>query len=103
MRATGGQAERRTGSPSGGPLNLIHTTKSPNPRPARVSARLTPEISTFQALHLRRLESEFDVDISGAVGLSGPTLDEWIHRAEDELATRLIQEYKASRGVNAKT
>jgi|APEBP8051073220_1049391.scaffolds.fasta_scaffold18705_2 hypothetical protein len=39
MRATGGQAERRTGSPFGGPLNLIHTTKSPNPRPATVSAR----------------------------------------------------------------
>lgn len=39
MRATGGQAQRRTGSPSGGPLNLIHTTKSPNARPATVSAR----------------------------------------------------------------
>ena len=86
-----------------GPQNLIHTTKPSNPRPARVSARLTPGITTFHALHLRRLETDFGVDISGAFGLSGPPLDEWIHRAEDELASRLIHEYKAQRGGDAKT
>jgi len=41
MRPTWGRARARTGADSGGPLNLIHTTKSPNPSPARVSSRFS--------------------------------------------------------------
>ena len=39
MRPTEGEAQPRTGAALAAPLYLIHTTKSPNPSPARVSAR----------------------------------------------------------------
>lgn len=39
----GRDAQRTPGRPAGAPLNLIHTTKSPNPATARVPARLVVE------------------------------------------------------------
>lgn len=39
MRPTEGEAQPRTVAALAAPLYLIHTTKSPNPRPARVSSR----------------------------------------------------------------
>lgn len=121
MRATGGRAEPRTGSPSGGPLNLIHTTKPSNPSPATVSSRFdfvggvalgdlvetasVPGRTPFQALHLLRLHREFGVDITGSAGLGGAVLDEWIRRAEDSLTQSLFEDYRQHRqGVpSAKT
>lgn len=121
MSTKPGRALARTGSGSGGPLNLIHTTKSPNPSPSRVSARFefvggvalgglmetesVPGRTTFQALHLLRLNREFGVDIAGAAGLGGPVLDEWIYRAEDDLQGKLMTAYRQQRhgGADAKT
>ncbi len=101
------------------PHNLIHTTKVPNPRPATVSSRFdfseglplgalleaesVPGRTAFQALMLTRLHHEFGVDTSSAAGLTGALLDQWIYRAEDQLADRLMTEYKQERGLHAKS
>ena len=124
MSSGAGGPPRAGGTGSGGlpvPLNLIHTTKSPNPSPARVSGRFqfvggaplgdlmetesVPGRTTFQALHLLRLNREFGVDITGAAGLGGPVLDEWIYRAEDDLQGKLMTAYRQQRqgGGDAKT
>lgn len=119
MSTSRGRAGARTGAGSAAPLNLIHTTKSPNPIAARVSGRLDPSKglplgglleaesvpgrTPFQALMLTRLNHEFGVDTSPAAALTGALLDQWIYRAEDHLADRLMTEYKEERGGYAKS
>ena len=67
MSAGTGGHPRAGGTGSGrlpGPLNLIHTTKSPNPRPATVSARfaLIPRATEGVSFSdvLRLLEGRLD-------------------------------------------
>ena len=49
----------------------------------------------YMQLMLTRLEQEFDVDVSGAEGLEGDELQQWIEDAEDELFARLHSELRA--------
>ena len=55
----------------------------------------------YMQLMLTRLEQEFDVDVSGAEGLEGDELQQWIEDAEDALFARLHSALRAqSQGVS---
>lgn len=52
----------------------------------------TQEIRTpYQALHLARLKSLFDVDLSPSDALSGPALDAWMDEVENDVLEALFR------------
>ena len=52
-------------------------------------------IDKYDAAVLRSLRERFGVDVSPAEGLTGPELQAWLYRAEDELFERLRAELGA--------
>lgn len=53
--------------------------------------------TAYQAIMLRRLAQEFNVDISPAAALTGAALDAWIDTAGEALFEREYAEFKAMR------
>lgn len=53
--------------------------------------------TAYQAIMLRRLAQEFEVDTEPAKGLSGAALDAWIDTAGEALFEREFAEFKAQR------
>lgn len=54
-------------------------------------------IDKYDAAVLRSLRERFGVDVSPAEGLTGPELQAWLYRAEDELFERLMAEREKER------
>jgi hypothetical protein len=52
---------------------------------------MSPDRTPFQALHLTRLASEFDVDVTPADVLSGADLDAWMRLVEDRLFESMFE------------
>ena len=53
--------------------------------------------TAYQAIMLRRLAQEFNVDTSPAAALTGAALDAWIDTAGEALFEREYAEFKAMR------
>lgn len=53
--------------------------------------------TAYQAIMLRRLAQEFNVDTSPAAALTGAALDAWIDTAGEALFEREFAEFKAMR------
>ena len=56
-------------------------------------------IDKCDAAVLRSLREHFNVDTTPAEGLTGPELQAWLYRAEDELFERLMAEREKERGT----
>lgn len=108
MRATGGASrgprQRAAGGGAGGPLSLIHTNKSPYPRPALLSGQLRPYIWVFRdglsAMLKAREETEANPTGTGWLVIPVPDQVEpgcWIVGRADALAELVAGEADAER------
>lgn len=56
---------------------------------------------TYLQTRLRSLSAGFDVDVSGAAGLTGEALRDWLNAAEDELFAQGLKDLAAMKQERA--